>query len=44
MHMGLVWTERWVGIEMGNAMLALHCVVGLAAIDPVAIHTDAHAS
>lgn len=44
MHMGLLRMERGVGIEMGDSMLALHRVIGLAVIDPVAIHTDAHAA
>ncbi len=30
--------------EMRDAMLALDRVVGLAAVDPVAIHADAHAA
>jgi hypothetical protein len=36
--------EGGVGMEMGNAVLPFHSVVGLAAIDPVAIDADAHAA
>lgn len=32
------------GAEMGDAMLPFHRVVGLTAVDPVAIHADAHAA
>ena len=31
------------GVEVRRTVLALHCVIGLAAIDPVAIDADAHA-
>jgi hypothetical protein len=43
-NVGPHWTEGWLGIEMGNAMLALDRVVGLATIHPVAIHADTHAA
>jgi len=29
--------------EVIHPMLTLNCVIGLAAVDPAAIHTDAHA-
>jgi hypothetical protein len=44
MHMGALRTEHRVWIEVRDAMLPLDRVIGLAAIDPVAIHTNAHAA
>ena len=40
---GLLRQEVGTGAEVGSSMLALHSVVGLTAVDPVAIHADAHA-
>lgn len=44
MHLGAFWPERRVWIEVGHPMLPFHRVVGLAAIDPVAIDANAHAA
>jgi hypothetical protein len=44
MHMGPLRPKCRPWIEVGHTMLALHGVVGLAAIDPVAIDTNAHAA
>jgi hypothetical protein len=30
-------------IEMSYPVLLLHCVIGLATLDPAAVHTDTHA-
>lgn len=39
----LAWHPIRSLAEMGNAVLTLHRVIGLAAVDPVAIDADAHA-
>ena len=44
MHVGLLRTKGRPRIEMGNPMLPFHRVVGLTAVDPVAIDTNAHAA
>jgi hypothetical protein len=44
MHLRALRLEPGAVIEMGDAMLAFHSVVGLALIDPVAIDTNAHAA
>ena len=31
-------------IEMNGPVLTLDCVIGLTAVDPAAVHADAHAS
>ena len=45
LHMNAGLTRLKIGLsrEVGHPMLALDRVVGLTAVDPVAIHTDAHA-
>ena len=40
----LLGLEIGCGAEMGHAVLALHRVVGLATVHPVAIDADAHAA
>ncbi len=44
MHPWTLRLKRRLGMEMGDAMLTFDRVVGLAAVDPVAIDADAHAA
>ena len=39
----LIRDKRGLGSEMGDPVLTLHSVVGLALIHPAAIHAEAHA-
>ena len=39
---GLGGAEVGLGTEMGRTVLPLHRVVGLTAVDPAAVHADAH--
>jgi len=40
----LTRTQNGFGAEVRHPVLPLHSVIGLAAVDPVAIHADAHAA